>query len=114
MVLLQLYWKFWSKLDLMLIILYFFSLQTLNPFASQNLMIRMNQIFSQSLMLKVCLNSPVGNFACVMSSFQMTFLLTGFNLFVAESLYKFITDRHHNSVPLCINVASPSFKSFQR
>ena len=41
-------------------------------------------------------------------------LLTGFSLFLVESLYKFITNRHHNSVPLCINVASPSFKSFQR
>lgn len=32
---------------------------------------------------------------------------------VKESVHKFITNRHQNSVPLCINVASPSFKSFQ-
>jgi len=32
---------------------------------------------------------------------------------VKEDVYKFITSRHQNSVPLCINVASPSFKSFQ-
>lgn len=33
---------------------------------------------------------------------------------VKESVYRFITERHRNSVPLCINVASPAFKSFQR
>lgn len=33
---------------------------------------------------------------------------------LVESVHKFITSRHQNSVPLCINVASPSFKSFQR
>lgn len=33
---------------------------------------------------------------------------------VKESVYKFILDKQKNSVPLCINMASPSYKSFQR
>ncbi|EDO30527.1 predicted protein [Nematostella vectensis] len=33
---------------------------------------------------------------------------------IKESLYKYVLEHQGNSVPLCINMASPSFKSFQR
>ncbi|KAK3752740.1 hypothetical protein QZH41_018714 [Actinostola sp. cb2023] len=33
---------------------------------------------------------------------------------VKESIYKFVLDKQKTSVPLCINMASPSYKSFQR
>lgn len=37
-----------------------------------------------------------------------------FYWFPSESIYKFVLEKQRMSVPLCINMASPSYKSFQR